>query len=70
MRKAEALPGKYFKASDITGPRVLTLDTVTTNTFTNNGHEVDKPVAYFTDPKTDKRVPQGLVLGSNGGHHR
>ncbi len=64
VRKDEALPGKFFKASDITKPRLVVLDAVMMNKFTNDGKEKEKPVAYFHDPKTGKPIPQGLVLNN------
>ena len=62
MKRSEALPSKYFRAVDITKPRVLVIDTVLHHKLTNNGVEAEKPVCFFTDPATGKRVPQGLVL--------
>lgn len=49
-------------AADITKPRVLVIDTVLHHKLVNNGVESEKPVCFFTDPATGKRVPQGLVL--------
>jgi hypothetical protein len=62
MKRSEALPSKYFRAADITKPRVLVIDTVLHHKLVNNGVETEKPVCFFTDPITGKRVPQGLVL--------
>lgn len=62
MKRSEALPSAYFRATDITKPRVLVIDTVLHHKLVNNGVEKEKPVCFFTDPATGKRVPQGLVL--------
>jgi hypothetical protein len=62
MKRSEALPSKYFRAVDVTKPRVLVIDAVLHHKLVNGGVETEKPVCFFTDPTTGKRVPQGLVL--------
>jgi hypothetical protein len=64
MKKDEALPKKYMQPSDVPEPRTLRLDTVTMHEFTNDGVKVKKPVAFFSDPTTCKRLPQGLIINA------
>jgi hypothetical protein len=59
VRRDEALPTKFFRASDKEDgwSKVVTVECVRMETFTNDGKESKKPVAYF------KRIRSGLVVG-------
>jgi hypothetical protein len=49
MRREDAFPSKYLKAIDLPEPRVVTIASVVTEPFQNDGREQDKPVIGFKE---------------------
>jgi hypothetical protein len=59
MRKRDAFPSRYFKATEFPDtPMVLEIETVRYEKFEANGKETEKPVVYFIGQKS------GLVVGT------
>jgi len=58
MRKRDAFPSRYFKATDFPDtPMVLEIELTRREKFEANGKTEEKPVIYFTGQKS------GLVIG-------
>jgi hypothetical protein len=58
MKKRDAYPSKYFKATDFPDkPMVLKIEMTRLETFENNGKSAEKLVMYFVGQKS------GLVVG-------
>jgi hypothetical protein len=56
MKKRDAYPSKYFKATDFPGkPMVLKIEMTRLEPFENNGKSVEKLVAYFVGQKVRPR---------------
>jgi hypothetical protein len=48
MKKSDFFDSKYFKPGDLGGqPKVVTIETVTMETFRNNGQDTPKAVCHF-----------------------
>jgi len=56
MKRSDAFPSKYFSKEDVTVPLMLTIESVTMETFDSDKGKRDKPILYFADEDSKPMV--------------